>query len=50
MVVVLELRNRQEVIPVVLSFVDEYAEELVELLVDAFCLSVHLGVPSCGEE
>jgi len=45
-VVVLELCHWKKVIPVILSFVHEDSEVLVQLLVDAFYLSVHLRVPS----
>jgi hypothetical protein len=43
-VVVLELSHRQEVIPVVLSLVDEDAKILLQLLVDSFGLDVGLQV------
>ena len=45
-VVVLELHHWEEVILVVLSFVYKDIEVLVQLLVDMFCLSIYLRVPS----
>jgi hypothetical protein len=47
MVVVLELHQQKEVMPVILSLVDKEAEILVKLLVDMFCLSICLRMP-CG--
>ena len=43
-----ELRQREEVFPIVLHFIDEGPQELFHLLVDPFRLSVGLGVVSCG--
>jgi len=48
MVVVLELSQRQEVIPVVLLFIDKDLEILVQLLVDMFYLSVYLWILGYG--
>ena len=45
-VVVRELRQREEVVPVVLPFSDEDSEVLFQLLVDPFRLSVCLRVVS----
>jgi hypothetical protein len=44
MVVVLELGHRQEIIPVILSLVDEDAKILLQLLVDSFGLPIRLRV------
>ena len=48
MVVVLELSHRQEVIPVVLSLIDEEAEVLFQFLIDPFCLPICLRAVCCG--
>jgi hypothetical protein len=45
MVVVLELCQWKEVMPVILSLIDKEAKILVNLLVDTFCLSIHLRMP-----
>ena len=44
MVIVLEFREREEVIPIVLSLINKEAEKLLQLLVDPFRLSISLGV------
>ena len=41
-VIVLELRQREEVIPVILSLINEELEKLFQFLVNPFCLSVSL--------
>ena len=48
MVVELELREWEEVEPVVLPFINEESEELFQFLVDTFRLSVGLRVISGG--
>ena len=47
-VVVLELRQGKEIVPVVLSLVYKDSEVLVKLLVNPLCLSVGLRMPGCG--
>ena len=47
-VVVLELCHGQQVIPVILSLIDEELQILIQLLVDMFCLSIGLQMPSSG--
>ena len=44
LVVVGELSKRQPLSPVILVVVDEDAQVLLNLLVDALCLSISLGV------
>jgi hypothetical protein len=44
MIVVLELGHRQEIVPVILSVVDEDAKILLQLLVDLFGLPISLRV------
>ena len=48
MVVVLELGHGQEVIPVILSLIDEEAKVLLQLLVGSLSLSVRLWVVGSG--
>jgi len=48
MVVVLELFQWKKVVPVVLLFVDEDLEVLIQFLVDMFHLSIHLQMPCHG--
>ena len=43
-IVVLELRKRKEIVPVILPLVNEESEELFQLLIDSLRLSVSLGV------
>ena len=45
MVIVLELRHWEQVVPVVLPFVHKYSKELVKLLIDPFHLAVRLWMP-----
>ena len=45
MIVMLELCQEQEIVPVVLLFIYKYLEVLVQLLVDSLCLSIYLKVP-----
>jgi len=47
MIVVLELRHGQQVIPIILPLVHEEPEVLVQLLIDTLRLFVSLGVPGC---
>ena len=47
MIVILELCKREEVVPIVLSLINKEAEELLQLLIDPFHLSISLGVV-CG--
>ena len=47
MIIVLEFHERKEVVPVILSLVNEEAEKLLQFLVDLFCLSVSLRM-ICG--
>ena len=47
-VVVHELREGEEFVPVVLSFMDEDSEVQLHLLVDSFRLTVGLGMICCG--
>jgi hypothetical protein len=42
MIVVLELGHRQEIIPVILSLIDEDAKILLQLLIDSFGLPIRL--------
>jgi len=35
-------------VPIILSLIDEELEELLDLLIDMFSLSIHLWVVSCG--
>jgi hypothetical protein len=44
MIVVLELGHRQEIVPVILSLVEEDAKILLQLLVDSFGLPIRLWV------
>ena len=44
MVIILELREREEVIPVVLPLINKETEELLQFLINSFRLSVSLGV------
>jgi hypothetical protein len=44
MIVVLELGYRQEIVPVILSLVDEDAKTLLQILVDLFGLPISLQV------
>ena len=48
MVVVLEFREREKVIPVVLSLINKNTEKLFQLLINSLCLSISLGV-ICGD-
>jgi hypothetical protein len=48
MVVVLELRKGEKVIPIILTLIDEDTEILLEFLIDSFRLAVPLGVISRG--
>ena len=48
MVVILELCQRQQVGPVILSLVGEQSEILLQLLVNPFCLSVSLQMVGHG--
>ena len=48
MVVVLRFCKGEEFVPVILLLVDEKLEELFQLLVNCFCLSVSLGVVCHG--
>jgi len=47
MIVVLELRHGQQIVPIILPLVHEEPEVLVQLLVDMLHLSVSLGMPGC---
>ncbi|KIM40813.1 hypothetical protein M413DRAFT_72527, partial [Hebeloma cylindrosporum] len=47
-VVVCELGEGNERVPVVLAFVHEQPDELFQLLVDPFCLAIGLRVVGCG--
>ena len=42
MIIVLEFHERKEVVPVILSLVNEETEKLLQFLVDSFRLSVSL--------
>ena len=44
MIIILELRKREEVIPVVLPLINKEMEELLQFLINSFCLSISLGV------
>ena len=44
MIVVLEFREQEQVIPVILPLICEEAKILLKLLVDLFCLSISLQV------
>jgi hypothetical protein len=48
MIVVLKLRKGKEVIPIILTLVDEETEILLQLLIDSLRLSVSLGMISRG--
>ena len=48
MIVVLEFHERKEVIPVILSLVDEETEKLLQFLVDSFRLSISLRMIRSG--
>lgn len=48
MVVVLELRHREEVVPIVLSLIDKNPQVLVKFLIYMFGLPISLRVPCCG--
>jgi hypothetical protein len=53
MIVVLELGHRQEIVPVILSLIDEDVKILLQLLVDSFGLPIHLWVicsQSCNSD
>jgi hypothetical protein len=43
-VVISELSEGEELVPIILSLIDEESKELFELLVDSFSLSISLGV------
>ena len=47
MVIILELREREEIIPVVLPLINKEVEELLQFLINLFRLSISLGVV-CG--
>ena len=44
MIIILELREREEVIPVVLPLINKETEELLQFLINLFRLSISLGV------
>ena len=44
MVIILELHEREEVIPVILPLINKEAEELLQFLIHSFHLSISLGV------
>ena len=44
MIIILEFREREEVIPVVLSLINKETEELLQFLINSFRLSISLGV------
>ena len=44
MIIILELREREEVIPVVLPLINKETEELLQFLINSFRLSISLGV------
>ena len=46
MIVVLKFSKWQQIMPVILPFIDKHPEVLVQFLIDPFCLAVGLGVPS----
>jgi hypothetical protein len=48
MIVILELRHWQELVPVILPFIDENPEVLFQFLVNPFCLSICLRVIGSG--
>jgi hypothetical protein len=47
-IVVLELRNRKETVPVVLPLINKETEELFQFLVNPFRLAICLWMVSCG--
>ena len=47
-IIVLELRHRKKLIPVILMLVYKDLEILLQLLVNMFCLSVRLWMISSG--
>ena len=48
MIIVLEFHERKEVIPVILSLVNEETEKLLQFLVDSFRLSISLRMIHSG--
>ena len=48
MVVVLKLHKGKEIVPIILTLIDEDAEILLKFLIDSFRLSVSLRMVSCG--
>ena len=44
MVIILELHEREEIIPVVLPLINKAMEELLQFLINPFRLSISLGV------
>ena len=48
MIIILKFHVGEEIIPIVLPLVNKETEELFQLLVDPFCLSVTLGVVRGG--
>ena len=47
MVIILELREREEIIPVILPLINKEMEEFLQFLINPFRLSISLGVV-CG--
>ena len=46
-IVVLEFRKGEEIVPVILSLINKKPQVLLQFLIDSFCLSISLGMV-CG--